>query len=342
VTVLADVSRDDDLEGRAEIHQLDGGRGGDRVQARAEPFGRQQRRQLGQHQVRPRTGAGTRDQRFEIGIRRRARAAPRDHEDADPRRDHEAGRSPHPIAHDRHDTKPESDTEPAKSASSPTTHCIRSTVVFMKVGGTPHPYEAVAQPVSRTFRAKAEAAAVDTDARTQFRAIYDAWFDDVSRWIRALGGMDADRDDIVQEVFLVVRRRLSAFDGGNLAGWLYRITSRQVRDFRRRAWVKHIFTRRRAQEPDVLPHAGGSPAMALERKEEQRVLQMLLAKMPEARRIAFVLFEIEGLSGDEIARIQDIPLNTVWTRLHHARREFFALAAKYQQAHGNLKMEGTR
>ena len=54
--------------------------------------------------------------------------------------------------------------------------------------------------------------------------------------------------------------------------------------------------------------------------------------MAEARRTAFVLFEIEGLSGDEIARIQDIPLNTVWTRLHHARREFFALAAKYQAA----------
>ena len=54
-----------------------------------------------------------------------------------------------------------------------------------------------------------------------FRAFYDAWFDDVSRWIRALGGLDADRDDIVQEVFLVVRRRLQAFDGANLAGWLY-------------------------------------------------------------------------------------------------------------------------
>jgi len=132
---------------------------------------------------------------------------------------------------------------------------------------------------------------------------------------------------------MVVRRRLKDFDGANLAGWLYRITTRQVRDFRRRAWVKHIFTRRRGHEPDVLPHGGSSPAAALERKEEQRVLQMLLMKMAEARRTAFVLFEIEGLSGDEIARIQDIPLNTVWTRLHHARREFFALAAKYQKTH---------
>lgn len=207
----------------------------------------------------------------------------------------------------------------------------------MKVWGAPHPYDGV-QRMSRSIRPKQEVGTAGTDARAQFRAIYDAWFDDVSRWIRALGGREADRDDIVQEVFLVVRRRLKDFDGNNLAGWLYRITTRQVRDFRRRAWVKHIFTRRRAEEPDVLPHAGVSPSAALERKEEQRVLQTLLAKMAEARRTAFVLFEIEGLSGDEIARIQSIPLNTVWTRLHHARREFFALAAKYQKAHaGDLR-----
>src|SRR4051812_33305059 len=202
----------------------------------------------------------------------------------------------------------------------------------MKVWGLRRPVEAVPQPASRSPRFKAALGLSGPDAGPEFREIYDAWFDDVSRWIRALGGLDADRDDIVQEVFLVVRRRLKAFDGNNLAGWLYRITSRQVRDFRRRAWVKHIFTRRRGQEPDVLPHGGGGPAAALERKEEQRVLHTLLAKMAEARRTAFVLFEIEGLSGEEIARIQSVPLNTVWTRLHHARKEFFALAAKYQAA----------
>jgi RNA polymerase sigma-70 factor (ECF subfamily) len=168
-----------------------------------------------------------------------------------------------------------------------------------------------------------------------FSAVYNDWFEDVSRWIRSLGGLDADRDDIVQEVFLVVRRRLAAFDGGNLAGWLYRITRRQVRDFRRRSWVKHIFTRRRVEEPDALPHGGGNPAAALEHKEKQRILYTLLAKMQEDRRSAFVLFEIEGLSGEEIARIQSIPLNTVWTRLHHARKEFFAMAARYRRASGD-------
>lgn len=169
------------------------------------------------------------------------------------------------------------------------------------------------------------------DLRGDFRALYDAWFEDVSRWILALGGVEADRDDIVQEVFLVVRRRLESFDGANVAGWLYRITRRQVRDFRRRSWVRHIFTKRRLEEPDDLPHGGGTPAAALERKQDRMILHTMLGKMREERRSAFVLFEIEGLSGEEIARIQSVPVNTVWTRLYHARREFFALAAKYQR-----------
>jgi RNA polymerase sigma-70 factor (ECF subfamily) len=165
-----------------------------------------------------------------------------------------------------------------------------------------------------------------------FEHIYQDWFEEVCRWIRALGGPEADRDDIAQEVFMVVRRRLCAFDGANLAGWLYRITKRQVRDFRRRTWISHIFTRRRLDEPDTLPHADQNPASALEHKESQRVLYGILDKLREARRSTFVLFEIEGLSGEEIAQIQGIPVNTVWTRLYHARKDFFALAAKQHRA----------
>jgi RNA polymerase sigma-70 factor (ECF subfamily) len=167
----------------------------------------------------------------------------------------------------------------------------------------------------------------------EFRAIYEAWFDDVCRWIRALGGRDADRDDIVQEVFLVVRRRLAHFDGANPGGWLYQITRHQVRDFRSRTWVKRIFTRRRSDELDDLASHAEGPAAALEQKQKQRVLETILAKMNTDRRSAFVLFEIDGLSGEEIARLQGIPLNTVWSRLRKARREFFTLAAKFQQAH---------
>jgi RNA polymerase sigma-70 factor (ECF subfamily) len=195
--------------------------------------------------------------------------------------------------------------------------------------GAESPSRAVADPRRPLSRAPAR----DRDA-AEFHALYDQWFDEVARWIRALGGPEADRDDVLQEVFLVVRRRLSAFDGVNVAGWLYRITRRQVRDFQRRAWVKHIFNRHRVDEPDRLADGRGSPAAAFEHKERQRILYALLSKMKEDRRTAFVLFELEGLSGEEIARIQSIPLNTVWTRLHHARRDFFELTARFQRAQG--------
>jgi RNA polymerase sigma-70 factor, ECF subfamily len=49
--------------------------------------------------------------------------------------------------------------------------------------------------------------------------------------------------------------------------------------------------------------------------------------MSEKRRAAFILFEIEGYSGEEIARIHGIPLKTVWTRLHHARKDFLRIAS---------------
>ncbi len=50
-----------------------------------------------------------------------------------------------------------------------------------------------------------------------------------------------------------------------------------------------------------------------------------------------MLFEIEGLSGDEIARIQSVPLNTVWTRLYHARRDFAALAVRFREAQRRMR-----
>jgi RNA polymerase sigma-70 factor (ECF subfamily) len=70
------------------------------------------------------------------------------------------------------------------------------------------------------------------------------------------------------------------------------------------------------------------PGELYERKEAEGLLRGLLGKMSEVRRTTFILFEIEGYSGEEIAEMQGIPLNTVWTRLHHARKEFVRLVAE--------------
>jgi RNA polymerase sigma-70 factor (ECF subfamily) len=151
-----------------------------------------------------------------------------------------------------------------------------------------------------------------------FDAIYEAWFDEVSKWIRALGGPIADRDDLVQEVFVVVHRRFAHFDGQNLPGWLYRITRGKVRDYRRLRWVKRVVLGER--EP-TLEHSAdeNNPLTMLATREKQRLLSQLLDELSDTERMAIVLFEVEGYSGQEIAELQGVPLNTVWTRLHKAR-----------------------
>ena len=171
-------------------------------------------------------------------------------------------------------------------------------------------------------------------AAPSFDQIYTAWYDDVSRWIRAMGGPEAEREDLVQDVFVVVHRRLDDFDGQNLAGWLYQIARRRVRDFRRLLWVKNLITRR-SPLPEGLVLVGPSPVEDLETKEKRLLLETLLEKLNESERAALVLFEVEGYSGQQIAAIQEVPINTVWARIHKARR-------KLQQSLERIEMRETK
>jgi RNA polymerase sigma-70 factor (ECF subfamily) len=164
--------------------------------------------------------------------------------------------------------------------------------------------------------------------------VYDEWFERVCGWLRALGAAQADHEDLAQEVFVVVRRRLPDFDGVNLGAWLFQIARRQVLRHKRLAWVKRALVGSSHDALPALPHPGPSPLAALEARDKQRLVEELLSGLSEKRRVVFVLFEIEGSSGEEIAELLGVPVNTVWTRLHHARQDFFARLAAYRRAQG--------
>jgi RNA polymerase sigma-70 factor (ECF subfamily) len=171
----------------------------------------------------------------------------------------------------------------------------------------------------------AKAAPAPERAEPSFESIYRTWFADVARWVRARGANDADVEDLTQEVFIIVRRKLAEFDGRNLAGFLYRITERTVRDHRRSTWIRNLF-RNPSPLPEIVEPRADS-LQTIQQRERRKALDAILAKMTEKRRTTFVLFEIEGYSGEEIAQIQSLPLDTVWTRLHHARKDFTRLVA---------------
>jgi RNA polymerase sigma factor (sigma-70 family) len=167
---------------------------------------------------------------------------------------------------------------------------------------------------------KVAAPPAETFATSDFEAVYAAWFGDVARWIRALGAPASDHDDLVQEVFVVVYRRLHDFDGKNLAGWLYRITAHQVRDFRRLRWIKNVF-KRSIPLSHRMASPGPTPVMALETRERRAELDGLLAQLSEPLRTTFVLFEIDGYTGEEIAAAHRVSINTVRARIHRARKK---------------------
>jgi RNA polymerase sigma-70 factor (ECF subfamily) len=143
-----------------------------------------------------------------------------------------------------------------------------------------------------------------------------------------MGGPSADCEDLVQDVFVVVHRRLHAFDGQNLGGWLRQIARRQVRDFRRLWWVKQMQFYSVLSEK--LPTNGASPADTVEAKQNRDTLEQLLGKLNKSERAAVVLFEVHGYSGEEIAKIQSVPLNTVWARVCRGRRKLRAALLKLE------------
>jgi RNA polymerase sigma-70 factor (ECF subfamily) len=92
---------------------------------------------------------------------------------------------------------------------------------------------------------------------------------------------------------------------------------------RRRARVRRFFGLHLAESRP----SPETPQQIFEHRESSERLYRLLEKISDKKRTVFVLFEMEGLPGEEIAHIVGCPLKTVWTRLHHARRDLHRLAA---------------
>jgi RNA polymerase sigma-70 factor (ECF subfamily) len=152
-----------------------------------------------------------------------------------------------------------------------------------------------------------------------FREVYDAYFGFVWRSAANRGVPAAALDDVVQEVFIVIARKLPAFEGrSSLRTWIAGIVRRVIADYIRKRGNQP--TGDQILTPELATSA--APSEALEQKAALELLDAMLAKMTEEQREVFLLHEIEQLSGAEIAELTGANENTVWTRLRTARRIF--------------------
>lgn len=154
--------------------------------------------------------------------------------------------------------------------------------------------------------------------------VYEQWADYVWRMLQRLGVRQADLEDVCHDVFLVAHRRFSEFDGRvGVNAWLFGICLRLAANYRRRS--RH----RRDHSSAALDDASGlraptalEPDQQLLRRQAEARVQVVLGGMDLTKRAVFLMYEIEGLSCLQVAEQLGVPVGTVYSRLHAARRYF--------------------
>jgi RNA polymerase sigma-70 factor (ECF subfamily) len=161
-----------------------------------------------------------------------------------------------------------------------------------------------------------------------WRSLYEAHADRVCAFAHRLGVPTAEVPDLLQEVFVVVFRKLPEFDGRvAFTTWLLGIALNEARSWRRRR-LRREMVRLWGWLPWGRDAAVEGPDRSLESSRAVGDLAWILDRMSDKLREVFVLYEIEELDGPEIAAAVGCPLPTVRSRLRLARAGFQRLQAR--------------
>ena len=176
------------------------------------------------------------------------------------------------------------------------------------------------------------AAEAGNDRRDSLDELYLRHGADIKRWARRLAGPQADLEDLLHDVFLIaLRRSFVARGDGSVRTWLFRITDHVVRTRRRRGFIRGLLFRR---HQDAMVAAAATPATPqdeVERRERHRLLYRALDRLADSYRTTLILYEIEGLSADQVAELTGVPVGTVCVRLHRGRAKLVASLAREGQ-----------
>ena len=159
----------------------------------------------------------------------------------------------------------------------------------------------------------------------RLRRIVELHFDALWRFLRRLGISEGDADDGVQEVILVLARKLDRVQEGSERSFVFSTAFRIASDMRKRS------KRRRAVEASALydlPSAGLDPEASAQQRRLGLLFAQVLEQLSLELRVVFVLYELEDFTMAEIAGALGVPAGTVASRLRRGRETFERLAAE--------------
>ncbi len=176
-------------------------------------------------------------------------------------------------------------------------------------------------PWRRPSSKSAEPESVRTQERAlRLRRLFDETQDVAWRVLRRFGVREDRLEDCFQQLYLIASTKLDDIRPGSERAFVYGIAIRLARSSRREAW---------REIPEDTIDLRSSPQLAVDVLVDQRRLVELCDRVLEALkpdlREAFILYEIEGLTGVEIAELLEIPEGTVHSRLRRARVQVRAL-----------------
>lgn len=148
---------------------------------------------------------------------------------------------------------------------------------------------------------------------------FDRFYDSVYGFLARSQKRHGDLDDLVQMTFLALPAAAVEYDGrGSVRGFILGVAWRTARRERRRIFRRFALWQVHGEGLDE-PVTQVDPEQHAAQRQEMRRFEQALAALSEAHRDTFLLVQVEGLKGEEVASILGVPVNTVWTRLHHAR-----------------------
>jgi RNA polymerase sigma-70 factor (ECF subfamily) len=151
---------------------------------------------------------------------------------------------------------------------------------------------------------------------------FERWHRDVYRFLARLRGTRLELDDLVQTTFLALPDAArNHLPGASARGFVLGVALQCARRERRRVFRRMQLWRAREAELALFdgPVAPPDPERSAQGREDIARVARAVAALPDAQRETLLLVELEGLRGDEAAALLGVPVNTVWTRLHHAR-----------------------